>query len=222
MGASGRAPRFAVLVPAPDDAAGIGAAVAAIRRQLRPGDRLLVVADNCSDATAELAMRAGAAVCRRHDPARAGKAFALAHGRAMLRTDPPQVVIVLDADCLPEAGALTRLAVGAAGGVAVQASNLLRCGPHAAPLVRISTFAFLLRNLIRQRGLRRLSDRALLQGTGMALPWRMFDAAPLATASLAEDLRLGLDLARHIPADEQRRLQVLPRPRDVPIAQARC
>jgi hypothetical protein len=192
---AGHAPPFTVLVPAHDEAAGIGVVVAAVRRQLRPGDRLLVVADNCSDATAELAVRAGAAVCRRHDPARAGKAFALAHGRAMLRADPPGVVIVLDADCLPEPGALVRLAAGAARGDAVQASNLLRCGPDAGPLVRISTFAFLLRNLIRQRGLRRLSGRALLQGTGMALPWRMFDAAPLATASLAEDLRLGLDLA---------------------------
>lgn len=192
---AGPAPPFAVLIPAHDEMAGIGAVVAAVRRQLRPCDRVLVVADNCSDATAEMAMRAGASVCRRTDPARAGKAFALDHGRQALRADPPKVVIVLDADCLPDPGALARLAAEAHGRqAAVQARNLLSCAADAPPIVRISSFAFLVRNLVRQRGLRRLGGPALLQGTGMALPWRMFDGAPLATASLVEDMRLGLDL----------------------------
>ena len=48
-------PPVAVLVPAHDEAGGIVATLASITRQLRPGDRLLVVADNCSDETALLA-----------------------------------------------------------------------------------------------------------------------------------------------------------------------
>lgn len=43
-------PRMAVLVPAHNEAGGIAEVIVGIRRQLQEGDRVLVVADNCSDA----------------------------------------------------------------------------------------------------------------------------------------------------------------------------
>ena len=48
-------PQVAVLVPAHDEAVGIGATLRSLLAQLAPGDRLLVVADNCSDDTAAIA-----------------------------------------------------------------------------------------------------------------------------------------------------------------------
>ena len=57
--AAARRPRVAVLVPAHDEAAGIAATLTNICSQLAAGDRLLVVADNCSDATALVARSAG-------------------------------------------------------------------------------------------------------------------------------------------------------------------
>src|SRR5205814_9716062 len=71
--ASGVRPRLAVLVPAHNEAAGIAAALATMTAQLQPGDRLLVVADNCSDDTARVAAVAGAEVAERHDLQRRGK-----------------------------------------------------------------------------------------------------------------------------------------------------
>ncbi|HWH80908.1 MAG TPA: glycosyl transferase, partial [Burkholderiaceae bacterium] len=47
-----RAGPVAVLMPAHDEATGIEPAIRAVLAQLRAGDRLLVVADNCSDRTA--------------------------------------------------------------------------------------------------------------------------------------------------------------------------
>ncbi len=189
------APPFTVLMPAHDEATGIVAAIVAVRQQLRPGDRLLVVADNCTDATADVALAAGASVCVRSDPARMGKAYALAFGRDVLRARPPSVVTVLDADCVPEPGALLALAATACRTqAAVQGEYLLTVAADAHPLVRVSAFAFLVKNRLRQRGLQRLGAPALLQGTGMAMPWDLFDTAPLVTASLVEDLKLGLDL----------------------------
>ena len=52
--------RVAVIVPAHDEEDGIGATVSGIARQLGPSDRLIVVADNCTDGTAERARAAGA------------------------------------------------------------------------------------------------------------------------------------------------------------------
>jgi cellulose synthase/poly-beta-1,6-N-acetylglucosamine synthase-like glycosyltransferase len=63
-------------------------------------------------------------------------------------------------------------------------------------VVGLSGFAFLLRNLVRQRGLARLGAPALLTGSGMALPWDAFAVAPLASDDLVEDLGLGIALAR--------------------------
>ncbi len=186
---------FAVLVPAHDEAAGIASVIAAVRAQLRPSDRVIVVADNCTDSTAAVARATGAELVERFDVARRGKAYALACGRVLLRRRPPAIVIVLDADCVPEPGALLSLAEAVEHrNAAVQGRYLLRPDEDASPLVRISSIAFLLKNSVRQRGLQRLGGAALLQGTGMAFPWAMFDEAPLETASLVEDLKLGLDL----------------------------
>ncbi len=62
-------------------------------------------------------------------------------------------------------------------------------------MVRISTFAFLVKNLIRQRALQRLAGRVHLTGTGMALPWPVFASTDLASADIVEDLSMGLGLS---------------------------
>ncbi|MFC4942810.1 glycosyltransferase family 2 protein [Pseudonocardia sp. GCM10023141] len=51
-----------VLVPAHDEAQALPAAIASLRAQTLPPDRLLVIADNCTDATATVAARLGAEV----------------------------------------------------------------------------------------------------------------------------------------------------------------
>lgn len=190
-------PSLAVLVPAHDEAAGIAGSLDRVLPLLPAGARLLVVADNCSDDTAALARAAGAEVTERHDPTVRGKGHALAHGRMVLAQCPPAVVVVLDADCVPEPGALERLARGvAATGRPVQPNNLLEPRPAASPIVQISGFAFLVKNLIRQAGLMRIGAPAVLTGAGMALPWDQFATAPLATDDIVEDLAVGIALAR--------------------------
>ena len=71
---------LAVLMPAHDEAVGISAAIRALVPQLRHTDRLLVVADNCSDDTAAVALASGAEVTVRVDPVLRGKGYALDHG----------------------------------------------------------------------------------------------------------------------------------------------
>ena len=59
---------LAVLVPAHNEGAGMRDTLSDIKAQLRRGDRLLVVADNCSDDTADIAAAAGADVVERNEP----------------------------------------------------------------------------------------------------------------------------------------------------------
>jgi cellulose synthase/poly-beta-1,6-N-acetylglucosamine synthase-like glycosyltransferase len=193
--AYGPATPFTVIIPAHDEAGGIAKVIQAVRAQLRAGDRVMVIADNCTDGTASIARAEGAEVVERGDEHRRGKAYALAFGRQALLTDPPVTIIVVDADCLPAPDALSRLAAHASFyGAAVQGCYLLTTPADATPLVRISNLAFLIKNLVRQRGLERLGGGALLQGTGMAFPWSIFEQASLETDSLVEDMQLGLEL----------------------------
>lgn len=190
-------PRTVVLVPAHDEATGICAMLTRVMPLLPPDASILVVADNCTDDTAALAQSVGAAVTERQDPTRRGKGYALAHGRTVLAADPPAVVIVLDADCVPEPGALARLAHDAATtGRSVQSSYLIEPRPTASSMIQISGFAFLVKNLVRQAGLARMGAPVVLTGSGMAFPWADFMAAPLASDEIVEDLAIGIALAR--------------------------
>src|SRR4051812_30963422 len=94
-------PSIAVLVPAHDEHDTISSSITALLGQLHRGDRLLVVADNCSDDTAALARQAGAEVIERHDLVRRGKGFALDFGVEHLARDPREIVVIVDADVKP-------------------------------------------------------------------------------------------------------------------------
>ncbi|PRY49358.1 cellulose synthase/poly-beta-1,6-N-acetylglucosamine synthase-like glycosyltransferase [Geodermatophilus tzadiensis] len=54
--------RLVVLIPAHDEAANIGATLTALQRQTRRPDRVVVIADNCTDDTADIVRAHGAEV----------------------------------------------------------------------------------------------------------------------------------------------------------------
>lgn len=185
-----------VLMPAHDEAAVIGATLAGLKQQLADADRLVVVADNCTDDTATIARSAGAEVIERHDDVNRGKGYALAAGMDALKDDPPPVVVFIDADCELTAGSLDALVTHASqAGRPVQGVYLMR--PPARGDVKgiVSAFAFLVKNQARAAGLSRLGQPVLLTGSGMAFPYDAIRDATLATGDIVEDLNLGLDLA---------------------------
>jgi cellulose synthase/poly-beta-1,6-N-acetylglucosamine synthase-like glycosyltransferase len=194
-------PRLAVLVPAHNEQAGIAATLISIAAQLREGDRLLVVADNCTDATAEVARSVAIAqgkllVAERSDELRRGKGFALSFGLERLIEDPPEVVVLLDADCRLGADALTRLAIAAAAkNRPAQGRYLCEPSRPESAAQRMSALAFRVRNLVRMAGLNRLGGPCHLTGSGIALPWALVDKVAWATGNVVEDMQLGIDFA---------------------------
>lgn len=191
-----RRERLVVLMPAHNEAAGITPAIAAVRAQLSAHDRLLVVADNCTDATAAVARAAGAEVTERTNVTLRGKGYALDHGVRQLERDPPDLVVIVDADCIVAPQALERLAQRClASARPVQALYLMHAPPGAGLGSRIAEFAWLVKNKLRPLGGAALGWPCQLMGTGMAFPWALLRDAPLATGHLVEDMQLGLDLA---------------------------
>ena len=91
--------RVAVVVPAHNESLGLIPTLQDIKAQLGAGDRLIVVADNCTDDTAAVAAASGAEVIVRNDPERIGKGFAMGWGITHLSRTPPDFVLFVDADC---------------------------------------------------------------------------------------------------------------------------
>jgi len=189
--------RFAVVVPAHDEEAGIGATVASLRAMRYPPDRfrVLVVADNCSDDTAGRAAAAGAAVLERHDAERRGKGYALAHAFDHVAADGwADAVVVVDADTLVSENLLAAFAARlAAGAQAVQAEYGVR-NALASWRTRLMTLAFALFHGVRSLARERLSLSCGLRGNGMAFSCRVLRQVPHRAFSIVEDAEYGIAL----------------------------
>lgn len=189
-------PRLAVLVPAHNESSGIEPVLRALVTQLEAADRVVVIADNCTDDTAACARSSGVIVIERQDNDRRGKGYALDYGMRFLDSDPPEVVVVVDADCLVQAGVLERLACAAvANQRPVQAVYLMEPPAQPKPKDAVSALAFLVKNWVRPSGLNRLGFPGILTGTGMAFPWKVLRKVSLASGNIVEDMQLSMDLA---------------------------
>ena len=191
-----QAQRIAVLVPAYNESAGLRPTLLDIKPQLQPRDRLLVVADNCTDDTAAIASSHGAEVIERHNAVKRGKGYALAFGLQHLSSDPPTIVIIVDADCRLSDNAINGLATKCATtGRPAQALDLMTAPADAQVNQRVAEFAWRVKNWLRPAGLAALRLPCQLMGTGMAFPWDVIRSVDLASGSIVEDMKLGLDLA---------------------------
>ena len=192
----GPRPRLAALVPAHNESSGLLPTLADIRSQLQLGDRLLVVADNCTDNTADIARGQDAEVIERHDTTKIGKGYALDRGLKHLSLDPPDIVIIIDADCRVEGGTIEQLALTCATtGRPAQAVNVVTSPTKSLVNHKVAEFAGRVKRWLRPLGLSVLGLPCQLTGTGMAFPFNVLRSADLTSGSITEDLKLGLELS---------------------------
>jgi len=190
--------KFAFVIPAHDEEGGIGDTVASVRSVEYPRDRfdVVVIADNCTDATAERARAAGANVLERHDPLARGKGYALRWGFDRLLSSPAgyDALIVVDADSVVTANYLSVLNWYLEQGArAVQTSDLVTPDVRSwnAQMTRIG---FLLYNYVRPLGRNALGGSSGLRGNGMCFSADILRRFPWDAFSVAEDLEYGIHL----------------------------
>jgi 1,2-diacylglycerol 3-beta-glucosyltransferase len=197
--ASGEAlSRLVVVVPAHNEAEMIGTCVGSLLDQAYPRERyrVVVVADNCTDATAAAAAAAGAEVMVREAPDRRGKGQALrwAMDRLLAGPDPLDALIVVDADSIADRPFLRELETTfSAGHPVVQSDDVLRTEPHDRRAL-LEGAALLLRNRVRFAGRAALGMPASLCGNGMLLGRAVLEAHPWQAFSPTEDSEYSLSL----------------------------
>jgi cellulose synthase/poly-beta-1,6-N-acetylglucosamine synthase-like glycosyltransferase len=186
----------AVIVPAHNEGRHIVATLRDLRAQLRPADRLIVVADNCTDDTAAIAQECGAEVFVRVAPDHRGKGYALQYAIDCLRDAPPQCVVFFDADCRVEEGVLHHLAgVASATGRPAQALYIMNAPDGAGPGTGVSAFAWIMINRVRMTGLSNLFNVTRFTGAGLAAPWALISRLDFGAGDITEDLVMTLKMA---------------------------
>ena len=189
-------PRIGVLVPAHDEEAVIRSTLESIVSQLAKGDRLLVIADNCTDSTARIAADCGVEVIERSDALRRGKGYALQSGLDRFADDRPEVVVVIDADCQLMPGCLEALARQvAATSRPAQACYLMTPPPVPRAVDVISSLAILVKNRVRPRGMSKMALPCLITGSGSAFPWQALQLRSFSGGNIVEDMQFAVDLA---------------------------
>jgi cellulose synthase/poly-beta-1,6-N-acetylglucosamine synthase-like glycosyltransferase len=193
--------RLVVLVPAYNETALIARCVHSLRLQRYPSGlyKIAVVADNCTDNTAETATEAGAdVVMRRDEPAARGKGRALrwAMDRLLVANPRAEAFVVVDADSIADPEFLATLARRfESGAQAVQGESLLYGDGSTATALRVA--AFLLINRVRPAGRAALGLPAThLAGNGMLVARELMLARPWQAFTSAEDLEYSLELQR--------------------------
>lgn len=190
-----RESNVAILVPAHNEEAVIERTIKGIVGQLLKNDRLIVVADNCTDKTAEIAKLAGAEVIVRKEDERRGKGYALDFGIKHLQKTPPDAVIIIDADCDIDDNAVNQLTIKTLKHECpVQALYLIENVQGATLKQKVAEFAFLVKNLVRPLGMMAMGSPCQLMGTGMAFPWQVINSINLANGNIVEDMKMGVDL----------------------------
>ena len=184
--------KICVIVPAHNEAEILEPTLANIKKQLRTGDSLVVVADNCTDNTAQVAQDNGADCLVRNDPTKRGKGYALQFALDELRSNAPDIVIFSDADCQFQDGSLMQIAATAfREDRPVQALYLMQAPRQDATLRhRVAEFAWLFINQVRMGGLQKLFDVTRMTGAGFATPWQAIADIELGSGEIVEDLAL--------------------------------
>jgi 1,2-diacylglycerol 3-beta-glucosyltransferase len=191
--------RFDVVVPAHNEERNIAATVKSLLDADYPGDlrRVIVVADNCTDATAARAREAGATVLERHDTSKRGKGYALSFAfEHVLGEALADAVVVVDADSEISANLFRAFATRfQAGAPAVQARYGVR-NRTASWRTRLIAIALGMFHDLRSLGRERLGVSCGLRGNGMGFQASLLREVPHDAFSIVEDVEYGIRLGR--------------------------
>jgi 1,2-diacylglycerol 3-beta-glucosyltransferase len=203
--------RLVILVPAHNEADYIARSVASLLTQDYPKNlfRVVVIADNCTDATATIAASAGASVLVRDNPDAPGKGQALRWAMDRLMNDPdgaeepdgPDAIVVVDADTVADAGMLRALVGRLERGATVVQGEYLALEDDTSPAATLRAVGLLLFHRVRFSGRAALGLPCSLVGNGMLFSRKALEEVPWGAFSSVEDLEYTIDLrlAGHRP-----------------------
>lgn len=194
---STRTLRFDIVIPAHNEETGIAEAVSSVRALDWPTDRFraMVVADNCTDATAEVAECAGAEVLVRQNAELRGKGYALTYAfEESRKRNWADAVVIVDADSRVSTNLLEAIAARIEQGEQAVQVHYGVSNINASWRTRLMAIALGAFHKVRSRGRERLGLSCGIRGNGWCVTHALLKDVPFERFSLAEDVDYGIDL----------------------------
>jgi 1,2-diacylglycerol 3-beta-glucosyltransferase len=188
---------FDLIVPAHDEAAGIGKTIASLQQLRWPNARfrIVVIADNCTDATAAVSRQAGATVLERQDLTRRGKGYALAYAFSWSRAAGiADAVVVVDADSVVSANLLESFAARIETGAGALQAHYGVLNAMDSWRTRLMAIALGAIHKVRSRAREFLGLSCGIRGNGWCVTHALLDKIPYRSFSLTEDVEFGVEL----------------------------
>lgn len=188
-----------VIIPAHNEEASLPQTLGSIQSTAYSRDKLsvFVLADNCTDRTAQVAKEFGAQVFSRQDVSNRGKGQALDW---FLRRFPgaymhSEVLVVLDADTIPDAHFFAQVSASMAHPeVQVVQGFYGVSNPQASWRTSLVTAALSVFHHLRPAGRNRLGGTAGLKGNGMGFATQILQGCGWPAQSIVEDLEFSMQL----------------------------
>jgi len=181
--------RFAVLIPAHDEELLLPRLLESAQKQDYPRQlfTVFVVADNCSDRTADVARQHGAIALERVDASKRGKGYAIRWALDSMKLEEYDAVLIVDADCIIHPNTLRSL------DGTLQEKRAIQCysgvgNPDDSWFTRLLDVSRTISNRIYHPAKRRLGLSCHLIGTGMCFATGLLRAQGWDAFTVGEDL----------------------------------
>lgn len=195
---SGKNRKFAFIVPAHNEEKIISKTIYSLSGLIYPKKNydVFVIADNCTDQTAQIARTLGATVLERTNQTQKGKGYALrwAFDKVLAYENEYDAIIVVDADSLVSGNFLEVM-----NDYLAQGNRVIQCSDLVLPepgnwSVEATRIGFLLYNYVKPLGRKVLGLNMGLRGNGMCFSADVLKEIPWQAWSLTEDVEYGLVL----------------------------
>lgn len=181
--------RYILLIPAHNEQTVIGRMLASVEKISYDHRNFTakVIADNCTDQTAEIVRQLGVDVMVRNDAAKRGKGHAIEWALAQLDLDRFDAVVIADADNIVDPDFFTGLnEVIDRGSNAIQCNNCL-ANPKATAFTKVIHLSRTVNNLLYHDAKYKLGLSSYLMGNGMCFTTRLLKKIGWTASSIAED-----------------------------------
>lgn len=182
--------RIAILIPAHNEEKVIVRCIDSLMHSDHRGfiREIIVIADNCSDDTANIARKAGAFVIERINPQIRGKGAALDYALTILAPTGYDAYIVVDADSIVKENFLYTM-----GDNFKQGKDVLQCAYHVlnpedSPRTSLMNISLLAMNHFKPFGREKLGLSVGILGNGFGFTSQILQNVPYKANSVTEDI----------------------------------
>lgn len=189
---------FAIVIPAHNEELVISNVLRTCFSLDYPKDKykIFVVADNCSDHTADIAKKYGVTCLERYDEARIGKGYALEWAFDRILVEGHDAIVVLDADCYLAHDALNVFDHYLSNGDKVLQANHIASNPDENAVSYAIAVGNLIENVLFYAPKSRLGLSVFISGTGMVFRREILERFRWCAYSISEDFEYTLNLLR--------------------------